>query len=195
MFNAAAEYFCRADWGFGNASRADVRPQFKSYLTAFAIHACDSLLEELNRLVEQLDFDPDAAKVIKALPHAELITNLRNHDLHGWPLPICEPGTTLKFMASRPDQNIALTSSNGVGMALTMDGCTPKVIRLPNIRKHAKYEPGGGTISCSCVDGNLIAFDFSTTKEILVLEAIKEFLLACHPLLNTPQETADGKQE
>jgi hypothetical protein len=191
LFDPAGEYFCRAQWGAGNASRPEVRPEFKSYLTAFAIHACDALIEEFNRIIAEPGCDPEAIRIVKALPHIELITNLRNHDLHGDPLPVCASNFLFRYMKTHPDESINSSSSNGVGIALTMDGNKPKVIRSPNIRKYANVEFGGKTISCSCVNGQLIAYDFSTTKDIPVLQAVGEFLQACNPLFNPPAQTTD----
>ena len=183
MNHPVIQYFDRAAWALHNAGNDALPLSVKSHLTAVAVHACQSLRESLDQLVEEEGSDTQLAEAIKALPHTEIIENVRNMDLHGWPLPVCDPKVQVVAMVSKPGKPITLSSSHGVGVSMQMDGLKPKVHRTPNDLKHGKLTIGGATVSYGCIDGKLIVQDFSTGKDYFLLDALRSFLKCCHPLL------------
>lgn len=177
----AAHYFDRASWAFHNVRNDKLPLNARSHLSAVALHACQSLKESLDQIAQDNPEDADFAAAIKSLPHTELIENVRNMDLHGWPLPICDPKMQLMVMVSKPGKPIALSSSHGVPIAMTMSGVAPKV-HNPN-RKCANVKFGGATVSLVCDQGRLVVHDFSTNKDYLLLGVIEAFLNACHSIV------------
>lgn len=104
-----------------------------------AVSACQSLREALDQLAEdETQPNPKLKTAISKLPHVHLIENIRNMDLHGWPLPICDPKVRMVAMVSKPGKPIELSSSHVVGVSLRMAGVKPKVHRTPNRVKHGK---------------------------------------------------------
>ncbi len=197
MNNAVIQYFDRAAWALHNAGNDALPLSVKSHLTAAAVHACQSLKESLDQLIEEEGSDTQLAEAIKTLPHTEFIENVRNMDLHGWPLPVCDPKVNMVAMVSKPGKPITLSSSHGVGVSMQMDGLKPKVHRTPKDLKHGQVTIGGATVSYGCIDGKLIVHDFSTKKDYVLLSALRSFLKRCHPLIkdrmpatNAPTEEA-----
>jgi hypothetical protein len=185
MDSQARQYFHRASWALHNSTNDKLEPIVKSHLMAMAVHACQSLREHLDYLAaEKTHAELNAA--LKILPHAQLIENIRNMDLHGWPLPICDPRVIEAAMVSKPGQPVQLTSSHGVGVSLQMHGPKPKVRRtrkdLRESLKHANvtFEH---TVSWQCDNGRLIVHDFSTGKDYLLLEVLRSFLQQCEALV------------
>jgi hypothetical protein len=187
----ATHYFDRAGWAFHNAHNDKLPLNVRSHLTAVAVHACQSLKESLIQVSEDSPGDTELAAAIKTLPHTELIENIRNMDLHGWPLPICDPSIQMVAMVSKPGKPITLSSSHGIRVAVTMPGVAPKV-HNPN-RKCVNVKFGGSTVSFGCVEGKLIVHDFSTDKDYALLDVLREFLEKCHPLVKCRMPTADGE--
>ena len=183
MNHPVIQYFDRAAWALHNAGNDALPLKVKSHLIAAAVHACQSLKESLDQLVEEEGSDTQLAEAIKKLPHTEIIENVRNMDLHGWPLPVCDPKVQMVAMVSKPDQPITLSSSHGVAVSMQMDGLKPKVRHTPKDQKHGKVTLGGATVSYGCIDGKLIVHDFSTGKDYVLLDALRSFLKRCHPLV------------
>ena len=197
MNHAVIQYFDRAAWALHNAGNDALPLKVKSHLIAAAVHACQSLKESLDQLVEEEGSDTQLAEAIKKLPHTEIIENVRNMDLHGWPLPVCDPKVHMVAMVSKPGKPITLSSSHGVGVSMQMDGLKPKVHRTPKDLEHGKVTIGGATVSYGCINGKLIVHDFSTGKDYALLDALRSFLKRCHPLIkdrmpatNAPTEEA-----
>lgn len=189
----AAHYLDRAVWAFRNTYNEQLPLSVRSHLTAVAVHASQSLKESLDQISRDNPGDADLVAEIKSLPHTKLIENIRNMDLHGWPLPVCDPSIQMAVMVSKPGKPIALSSSHEVPVALTMPGVAPKV-RTPN-RKHANVKFGGATVSYGCVEGRLIVYDFSTAKNYVLLDVLRAFLEKCQPLIMSrmPKSGADGE--
>ena len=177
----AAHYFDRAAWALHNATNDRLPLNVRSHLAAIAVHACQSLKESLDHSSENNPANTDLAAAIKSLPHTEVIENVRNMDLHVWPLPVCDPKVQFVAMVSKPRKPITLSSSHGVPVALTMPGVAPKV-HNPD-RKCANVKFGGATVSFGCDQGRLIVHDFSTNKDYLLLGVIEAFLRTCHPII------------
>jgi hypothetical protein len=177
----AAHYFDRTAWALQNATNDKLPLNVRSHLSAVAVHACQSLKESLDQSSEDEPADMELAEAIKNLPHTEVIENIRNLDLHGWPLPICDPKVKMVAMASKPGKPIALSSSHAVPVALTMSGVAPKV-HNPD-RKRANVKFGGATVSFGCDQGRLVVHDFSTNKDYLLLGILEAFLRACHSII------------
>ena len=198
MNHAVIQYFDRAAWALQNAGNDKLPLSVKSHLIAAAVHACQSLKESLDQLVEEEGSDTELEEAIKSLPHIEIIQNVRNMDLHGWPLPVCDPKVQMVAMVAKPGKPITLSSSHGVGVTMQMDGLEPKVHRSPNYQKHGTVTIGGATVSYGCVAGKLIVHDFSTGKDYVLLDALRSFLKHCYPLVkdrmpatNAPAEEAN----
>ena len=181
----AIQYFDRACWALRNATSDALPLNVKSHLAAFAVHACQSLKESLEQLALDHPNDVGLAQEVKELPHSEIIGNVRNLDLHGWPLPICDPKRTMVAMVTKPDQPIELSSSHGVGVTLQLDGLTPRVSRTPKVMKHGKVSIGGSTVSIGCHQGTLVVHDFSTTKDYVLLIVLRTFLEKCHSIIKS----------
>lgn len=193
--DAALQYFNRAAWALHNATNDSVPLNVKSHLTAVALHACQSLKESLVQMIEGDNDDPELAAAIKKLPHTELIENVRHMDLHGWPIPICDPQLRMVAMVSKPTQPIELSSSHGVGVSMHMDGLKPRVHRSPKDLKHGTFSIGGATVSYGCDQGKLIVHDFSTDKDYVLLGVLRSFLQRCHPLLKDRMPAADTGEQ
>ncbi len=189
--NAALQYFDRAAWALQKATNDDLPLNVKSHLTAVALHACQSLKESLGQMLEGDNNDPELAAAIENLPHTELIENLRNMDLHGWPIPICDPQVHMVAMVSKPGQPVELSSSHGVGVSMQMEGLTPRAHRSPKDLKRATVSFGGATVSYGCDQGKLLVHDFSTGKDYFLLGVLKSFLQRCHPLLKDRMPSTD----
>lgn len=189
----AEHYFDRAAWAHQNATNDKLPLNVRSHLNAIAVHACQSLKESLDQSAEDNPADTDLATAIKSLPHTELINNVRNMDLHRWPLPICDPNVQMAVTVSKPGKPIMVSSSHGVPVALTMPGIAPKV-HNPN-RKCANVKFGGATVSFGCDQGRLIVHDFSTNKNYLLLGVIEAFLRACHSIIESRIPKPDGETD
>lgn len=189
----ALHYFDRSSWAFHNAHNENLPLNVRSHLIAVAVHACQSLKESLDQIAEDNPGDSELATTIKNLPHTELIDNIRNMDLHGWPLPICDPKVQMVAMVSKPGKPVTLSSSHGVPVAVTMPGVAPKVYN-PN-RKCANVKFGGATVSFGCVEGKLVVHDFSTDKDYLLLGVIEAFLRACHPIVQSGMPKPNGESD
>lgn len=187
----AARYFDRAAWALQNATNDGLPFNVRSHLSAVAVHACQSLKESLDQSSEDNPADTDLAAAIKSLPHTEVIENVRNMDLHGWPLPICDPKVQMVVMVSKPGKPITLSSSHGVPVGVSMPGVAPKV-HNPN-RKCANVKFGGATVSFGCDQGRLIVHDFSTDKDYLLLGVLEAFLKACHSIIKNRMPKPDGE--
>lgn len=184
MNHAVFQYFDRAMWALHNATNDALDPRTKCHLTAVTVHACQSLKESLDQVIgEDTSGDVELAAAIRDLPHAKLIENIRNSDLHGWPLPTCNPKLQSMEMVSKPGHPIELSSSHGVCVSIQMDGLKPKVHRAPKDLKHGTITLGGATVSYGCNEGNLIVHDFSVGKDYLLLGVLRSFLKCCHSLI------------
>lgn len=194
---ATRQYFHRACWALQNAGNNELPAVVRSHMTAMAAHACQSLKESLQQIIEA---EPESHAELKAalrdLPHAALIENIRNLDLHGWPLPVCDPGIQMMAMVAKPGRPITLKSSGGVGVVMQMDGLRPRVHRTPKDLKRGKVTFGPAA-SFGCADGRMIVHDFAMGKDFFMLDVLRDFLLRCRDLLNehrpmTPPSQADS---
>ncbi len=184
-------YFDRAASALHNATNDELPLNVRSHLTAVAVHACQSLIESLDQACEDNPTDVDLADAVKGVPHTEVLENVRNMDLHGSPLPICDPKVRMVAMVSKPGKSIAISTSHGVPVALTMPGAAPKV-HTTN-RKSAKVKFGGATVSFDCDQGRLIVHDFSTDKDYLLLGVLEASLRACHPIIRSRMPKPDDE--
>lgn len=190
MNTAIYQYYDRADWARHNATNDALEPNVKSHLIAMAVSACQSLREALDQVAEdETQPNPKLKTAISNLPHVHLIENIRNMDLHGWPLPICDPKVRMVAMVSKPGKPIELSSSHGVGVSIQMAGLKPKVHRTPKDIKHGKVAFGGATVSYGCEAGKLFVHDFSTGKDYLLLGVLQSFLQACYALIKDKTRT------
>jgi len=171
LIQHAAQYFDRAAWALQSATHADVKDMVRSHLLAVALHGCDSLRESLTHLAAN---DETLAASVRQLPHANLIENLRNADIHGPPLPVCNANWNVVYMQAKPNKPIELSTEKSGRAVMKLDGLKPK---------HWGAVSYGKTISIGCQGEMLIARDFSTGKSEPVVEVLKAFLRACHPLI------------
>lgn len=181
----AGHYFNRAEWALLNARNEKLPFIVRSHLTAVAVHACQSLKESLDQCANDDTADAGLAAAIAGLPHTELIENVRNMDLHGWPLPICDPKVRMATLVTKPGKPINLSSSQGVAVVMQLDGLKPRIRREPNDLKHGTASIGGATVSFGCVDGKLMVYDFSTNKEYVLLEMLHSFVKHCHAIIKS----------
>jgi len=191
---ATVHYFNRAYWALHNAHQDALPLNVRGHLTAVAVHACQSLKESLDQLAQDNPTDADLAGAIKGLPHTKLIENIRNMDLHGCPLPICDPKVQMSTMVSKPSHPIELSSSHNVAVALRMDGLKPRVHRTPKDLKHGTATIGGATVSFGCFEGKLVVHDSTTGKDYVLLGVLRAFLEGCHPIIKSrmPEPTGNG---
>ncbi len=196
MNHAVLQYFDRAAWALHHATNDSLPLNVKSYLTAAAVHACHSLKESLDQIAEDgTSGDTQLAAAIKNLPNAKLIENIRNMDLHGWPLPICDPKVSMVAMVSKPDQPIKLSSAHGVNVSVQMAGLKPRVHRAPKDLKHGTVTFGGATVSYGCDEGKLIVHDFTTGRDYSLLGVVRSFLERCGALIKDRMPATDAPAE
>lgn len=193
--NASIQYFDRAAWALHNAMNDDLPLNVKSHLTAAAVHACQSLKESLDQAAELDPDDTELAEAIKNLPHTKLIENVRHMDLHGSPIPICDPQVQMVALQAKPDHPIKLSPSHGVRVTMQMAGLTPKIHRSPKDLKHGKVSIGPATVSYGCDKGRLFVHDFSTGKDHFLLDVLRSFLEHCHPLLKDRMPSTGTAEE
>lgn len=165
-------YFERAVFSFNAAEHIECPPKNRSMLTAFCLHACQSFSEALER-VNQVNTESAAVK--NSIRFSALVEEMRNHDIHGFPLPVCDPNFNSMLWVANPNKPMTLTSSHGVAVQVQMHGATPKVRRSPKDQKHGKFSPGQ-SISYLCFEGELIVHDFSSNKDYRVMGVLRQFL-------------------
>lgn len=166
-------YFERAIFSFNAAEQIECPPKSRSMLTAFCLHACQSFNEALVRAYQVSE---ETEVVTKSIRFSALVEEMRNHDIHGFPLPACDPNMYSQFIVANPDKPMSISSSHGVAVEVQMHGATPKVRRSPKDQKHGKFSPGQ-SISYLCDGGDLIVHDFSSNKDYSVIEVLRQFLV------------------
>lgn len=179
---AIRQYWERAGFTYQNANVEGVDPTIRTMLTAFCVHACEALREKLEALsVARAASDPDLAILVKALPFSPLIQHVRNHDLHGNPIPVCDLKADFVIACSgkKPMQSI---SSHGVGVTVQMPGARPEVHLSPKDQKHGKFSPGDA-ISYQCHEGILGVHDFSKNKTYKLMGVLREQIVALQPIV------------
>lgn len=196
--DAVRRYFERAVFALNNACNPEAEPGIRAMLTAFCVHACQSLREALQRLADkEPENDEKLRKAVADLPFSALIEEVRNHDIHGFPLPACDPKVISSMWVANPDKPMKLTSSHGVGVTVQMHGAKPKVNLSPKDQKHGKFTPGQ-SMSYHCVDGELIVHDFSTNKDFKLLGVLGMFLKDAQALVvslcESPAETTKDEE-
>lgn len=176
--SAVDTYFQRAAFALSQAMREGVDPGFKSMTLAFCVHACQSLREALAVLAE-------SDELIRArtsdLPHQQLIELVRHHDIHGHPLPACDPA--FDSMMMRSGQNpIRAESSHGVEVSW-QDGRQPPVRTTPKAPSHGKIV-FGGALTTRCQGGELYIQLPPSGPIVHLASALREFLVAAQELLH-----------
>jgi hypothetical protein len=123
---AIQRYWERAIFSYRQASRGDIDAVHRAMFTAFCVHACQSLVEGIKKLIEVGGETGIEVVGLDKLPFTPLIERMRHHDLHGNPIPVCSPGVVFSRATSgmKPMQ---LTSSHGVGVTVQILGAAPKV--------------------------------------------------------------------
>lgn len=193
--NPIIQYYRRAAWALINATKPEMPPSSKSYLTAMSLHASRSLKEAFDQAAKEKEGKDDGfVSAVNDLPHTNLIERVRNMDIHGWPIPVCQPGIRMIAMKAKPGKPISLTSSNGVEAVLTMKGTVPRFYRRPNDLKNAKIDLAQ-SVSYGCDGNELIVFDSSTGKELSLLSALGEFLKAAEGIIysSKPAEECESQ--
>ena len=172
---AILRYFERAVFAFNNACNPEAEPRIRAILTAFCVHACQSLHEALQRLADkEPENDEKLRKAVAKLPFAALIKDVREHDIHGHPLPVCDPNTISTMVMSRVGSPVQMTCSDGAGIQIQMHGAEPMVTKSGDPSK-AKLSPGQ-TVSYHCVDGDLGVWDYRTQTTYKLLGVLGMFL-------------------
>ncbi len=185
---ALIRYFERAAFSFINASNPDADPPLRAMLTAFCLHACQSLREAFDRLASaEPDADETVKQAVAQLRFAALIKDVREHDIHGHPLPVCDPNWNLGIVMSRVGRPVEMTCSDGAGVQIQMDGAKPVVTKSGDPSK-AKFNPGQ-TVSYQCVGGELRVWDYRTQTTYKVLGVLETFLKDAYNLLQTVAES------
>ena len=173
--DAVNRYFERAVFAFNNACNPEAEPRIRAMLTAFCLHACQSLREALHRLADkEPENDEKLRKAVADLPFAALIKDVREHDIHGHPLPVCDPNTRSTMVMSRVGSPVQMTCSDGAGIQIQMHGAEPVVTKSGDPSK-AKLSPGQ-TVSYHCVDGDLGVWDYRTQTTYKLLGVLGMFL-------------------
>lgn len=173
--DAVNRYFERAVFAFNNACNPEVEPRIRAMLTAFCLHACQSLREALDSLAKaEPKTDEKLRKAVAKLPFAALIKDVREHDIHGHPLPVCDPNTTSTMVISRVGSPVQMTCSDGAGIQIQMHGAEPVVTKSGDESK-AKLSPGQ-TVSYHCVDGDLGVWDYRSQTTYKLLGVLGMFL-------------------
>lgn len=184
--DAPNRYMERAAFAWNSAHRKGLNPAIRSMLIAFCLHACQSLRESLNILYAS---DEEKINAISKLPYAKLIELARNHDLHGHPLPICDPAVT-SVMLQSGKKPIRLESSDGVSVSI-QDGRRPMVRLDPKNHQRGRVVFGEAMIT-RCVEGELYVQNPSSSgNPVHLLTAMKEFLLAAQVLIPSSENEQD----
>lgn len=188
--DAVNRYFERAVFAFNIACNPDAEPRIRAMLTAFCVHACQSLREALQRLADrEPENDEKLRKAVADLPFAALIKDVREHDIHGHPLPVCDPNTIRTMVMSRVGSPVQMTCSDGAGVQIQLHGAEPVVTKSGDPLK-AKLTPGQ-TVSYHCVDGDLGVWDYRTQTTYKLLGVLEMFLKDAHNLLLSVAESRE----
>lgn len=195
--DAITRYFERAVFAFNNACNPEAEPRIRAMLTAFCVHACQSLRETLQRLADrEPENDEKLRKAVADLPFVALIKDVREHDIHGHPLPVCDPSTISTMVMSRVGSPVQMTCSDGAGIQIQMHGAEPVVTKSGDPSK-AKLSPGQ-TVSYHCVDGDLGVWDYRTQKTYKLLGVLGMFLKDAQALFvslgESPAETTTDEE-
>jgi len=171
-------YIKRAIFALNSAGQCGSDPEVRSHFTAFCAHACQSVRESLSLYYAD---DSTKLKLVVTLPHVEMLELVRNHDLHGHPLLLCDP-RIVSFMMQSGKHSVRLESSHGV--AVSIQNKRKPFVRLdPKDVKHARVLFADALVMNS-VDGELyIQYPPASGKSVHLLTAMKEFLLAAEYLL------------
>lgn len=180
-------YFERALFAYNNAAGEGIDPYSKGMLTAFCLHACQSFRESLEQFSTSRTRQ-DLFDTIQNLPFLGLIQEMRNQDLHGYPIPVCLPGVHSHVLRANPAKPMRLSSSHGVGVNVQLIGMQPKVTLMPKDQKHGKFTLGSA-IGFSCIDGVLYVRDYSKQVDLQVLNLLYEFLNESSELLTNIVDT------
>ncbi len=190
---AVQRYWERVVFTFNHLHDLKTEPPMKAMLTAFCIHATQSVTEALLKLAE-VRKDDDLKASVESLQYSQLLEHVRNHDLHGNPIPVCDDKWNF-VIATGGKKPMTLTSSHGVGVQVQMHGAKPKVRLSKKDQKHGKFSPGDA-ISFQCSEGVLGVYDASTSQTYDLLR-----LLECHlkaldkivgPLLASSESDPEG---
>jgi len=194
--DAILQYFDRGAWALCNSKNPKLDWTRRAHLTSMAVHACQSLKEALDVLVHDTNGDSQLASEVGALPHIELIANVRNMDLHGHPLPVCRPNMFMYGMESKPGNEPELSSSHGVAVCMQMEGVKPKVRLFPKDLNHGKASLGGATVFYGCEGEKLVVHDLSTSKNYYLLEVLSTFLEKCRAIIRErlPAHNQDNEE-
>lgn len=177
----AIAYLDRAGFAYNNAIAEELNPEARSMITAFCLHACQSLRESLEQFAE-LRSRNEMLESVRNLPNAPVIQDLRNQDLHGYPLPVCLPGGVSHMLQSDPKRPMKLSSSDGVSVGVQLIGVQPKVRLSPKKQNRGKFTMGSA-MGYSCIDGVLFVRDFSRQQDLNVLAILYEYLIASEALV------------
>lgn len=177
---AVQRYWERVVFTFNHLHNLKTEPPMKAMLTAFCIHATQSVTEALGNLAEDRK-DDNLKAALDALEFAQLLEHVRNHDLHGNPIPVCDDKANFVISTSGK-KPMTLTSSHGVGVQVQMHGAKPKARLSKKDQKHGKFSPGDA-ISFQCSDGILGVYDASSSKTYDLLRLLERHLKALHKII------------
>lgn len=174
---AVDEYLRRALIAFGTARYPEHPPVVRTNMLALCLHACCSLHEALEATFGE---DEEMKARVAALPHRALLKRVRDHDIHGHPLPVCEPNTScaLLYAGKKP---IRFESSNRVEVSIQL-GRKPLVRTSPKSPKHARAIMGDAVIM-RCAKGELYVQDPSCSKGSLHLMTLMSAYLGTAKVL------------
>lgn len=185
---ALRQYWERAVFMFQNARAPEFEPRLHSMFLAFSVHACQSMIEGLEQIARAEAQQPNWAEKLDGLPFTNVLCLVRNHDLHGNPIPVCRPNRTGMMMQSGK-KPMRLTSSHGV--AVTLRRFAPAKVHLsPKSQAYGGFGPGDA-ISYFCDKGVIWVTNPTTGKAVTLVTAIEKQLKALEPIvaevLNPPE--------
>lgn len=189
---AVQRYWKRVVFTFNHLHNLKTEPHMRAMLTAFCVHATQSVTEALRKLAE-VRKDDNLKASIDALEFSPLLERVRNHDLHGNPIPVCDDKWNF-VIATSGKKPMTLTSSHGVGVQVQMHGAKPKVRLSKKDQKHGKFSPGDA-ISFQCNEGVLGVYDASTSKTYDLLRLLECHLKALDKIIGTLLATSESDPE
>lgn len=169
----AREHIDRAAWFRDMAVAEGFSPRDRAALFAASLVNCDAARDLILTASEDIGRSDDARKILVNLPHKEIVNQLRNADIHWYPLPWVDGSYQLAPSALEVDRGSASLGLGPKGPIRHREWAPPL----------GPDDPGGsstisdGRAAYLQIDAGVHkVFDPSAGKQFLLVDVIREFL-------------------